>query len=203
VLAGLIFVYAASSVFALERFGSPFYFLKKQLFGLGIGIIGIIAVQALSLPLLKKLSPLFFLVSLLATALTLLSSFGQRIHGSSRWISLAGFSAQPSELLKISFIIYFAYVLSKKRYKYSFLSGYLPVILIVLIPGLILLRQPDFGLSVTLCVTAIVMMSFAQFQNSAYHANHCIAYSRRCNFNMAQALSPAASHDFYGPLAGS
>src|SRR3990167_2179796 len=164
VLIGLLFVYSSSSVFALERFGSSFYFLKKQIYGLLIGIIGIVFLQAVSATKLKKLSPLLFLLSLIATALTLFSSFGQRIHGSSRWLSIGGFSLQPSELLKIFFIIYFAYVLSKKSHKYSFLSGYLPMLIIVLIPGLVLLRQPDFGLSVTLCLTAITMMFFAQFR---------------------------------------
>lgn len=166
VVVGLVFVYAASSVFALERFGSPFYFLKKQLVGLALGIIGIFAIRAITIEQLKKTSPFLFLISLLATAMTLLPYLGQRIHGSSRWLAIAGFGAQPSELLKISFIIYFAYVLSKKRYKESFLAGYLPALFILLVPVLILLRQPDFGLSVTLCMTALIMIFFAQFQIS-------------------------------------
>lgn len=163
-IVGLIFIYSASSVFALERFGSAFYFLKKQLVGLCIGILGIISIQYISGATIKNASPILFIGSLAATLLTLIPPFGIRIHGSSRWIAIPGLTLQPSELLKIFFILYFAYVLCKKRYKYSFLFGFIPTVLIIVLPALILLKQPDFGLTVTIAITALFMLFFANFQ---------------------------------------
>ncbi len=161
---GLIFVYSASSVFALEKYGSSYYFLNKQIVGLIIGIVSIIAIQFISPHTIKQASPLLFLLSVVATLLTLFSPFSHRIHGSSRWLSLPGLTMQPSELLKIFFVLYIAYVLSRKKYKYSFTRGLLPILLILLVPSIILLKQPDFGLTVTLFLTTLIMLFFANFQ---------------------------------------
>lgn len=158
-VAGTLFVYSASSIYALERFGSSHYFLKKHCFGLLLGSIAFFIARWIPLPFIKKMSPLLFLSSLLLTSLTLVARFGHHIHGSSRWFNLAGFSFQPSELLKMTFIIYLAYFLSKKEYDMlSFKRGYLPFLIILGITSIVLLCQPDFGLTVTLCATAFAML---------------------------------------------
>lgn len=81
---GGIFIYSASSVYALERSGSSYYYLKRQLIGLIVGFFGLISVQFIPISKIKKLSPLLFFGSLGITALTLLSSFSNTIHGSDR-----------------------------------------------------------------------------------------------------------------------
>lgn len=163
VLAGLLFVYSASSVFALEKFNAAYYFFKKQIAGIAIGILGIIALQLVSSSTLKIASPLLFAFSLIMTALTLVPGFSYRVHGSSRWLLLPGLVLQPSELLKLFFIMYLAYVASKKRYKQSFINGFLPVISLLVIPSIILLLQPDFGLMITLFLITFIMLFFANF----------------------------------------
>ncbi len=160
---GLIFVYSASSVFALETLGSSFYFVKKQIIGLIIGLLGIVALQRISTQTLKQASPLLFLCAVGATLLTLIPPFAQSVHGSSRWLRIVGFSFQPSELLKIALVLYLASIICRKRKKYSFLFDYLPVLSIMLIPALILLKQPDFGLTVILSITTIIMLFLSQF----------------------------------------
>lgn len=162
---GLIFIYSSSSIFALEKFGSPYYFLKKQLVGLLIGVVSAVCIQTISPGTIKQASPLLFFLSLFATALTLFKPFAHRLHGASRWLSLPGVTMQPSELLKIFFVLYLAYVVSKKKYKYSFLRGFLPVLLVLLLaPSIILLLQPDFGLTVTLFLTTLIVLFLANFQ---------------------------------------
>ncbi len=166
---GLIFVYSSSAVFALERFGTPFYFVKKQLTGLFLGLLGLMVIQSLSLEAIKNSTPFLFVASLTLTALTLFAPFSHTIHGSSRWLSLAGFSFQPSELLKVSFILYLAYCASRKEEKYSFLRDYLPIFSIIFLPAIIVLKQPDFGLTITLSLTAVIMLFLSQF-----HTKHLL-----------------------------
>ena len=161
---GLIAVYSASSVFALESYRTAFYFVKKQLIGIALGIAGIIGWQFFSLNSIKKASPLFFVASLLITALTLVPGFTQYIHGSARWLKLFGFSFQPSELLKITLVLYLAFCVSKKQKKYSLLYDYLPILSIMMLPAIILLKQPDFGLTITLSITTVIMLFLSQFQ---------------------------------------
>ena len=165
IIIGFVFIYSASSVFALEKFGFASYFVKKQIFGALLGLfLALIAIK-FPLNLIKKLTPLFFYGSLFLTALTLIPGLGQKIHGSTRWLSLAGFSFQPSELLKVSLILYIAYLLEKKIYqRSSFFHSYLPLIFILIITCGILLKQPDFGLSVALASTVFILLFIAQFK---------------------------------------
>ncbi len=162
---GGLFVYSASSVYALEHFVSSLYYVKRQLVGLVIGLAGIIALQIIPVSLIKKITPLLFLGSCALTTLTLLSSYAQRIHGSSRWLSLGFVTFQPSELLKMSLILYLAYCLEKQQIRrYSFVYGYLPFLMLLSIPSFILLKQPDFGLTVTLALTTFIVLFIAQFK---------------------------------------
>lgn len=158
IIIGLIFIYSSSSVFALEKYGSAQYFVKKQMIGLVLGFLGFCFFSAIPVKLLKKLSPFFFFGALLITCMTLVPKLTVKIHGSSRWVSLWLFTFQPSELLKITFVPYIAYFLEKKKFKLSSLTqGYFPFLLIVGITAGVLLLQPDFGQAVTMSTTALLM----------------------------------------------
>jgi len=162
---GALFIYSSSSIYALEKFGSSHYYVKKQLVGLLLGIIALIGARIVPLAAIQKLSPLFFFSTLGLTAMTLLPSFGTHIHGSSRWLRLFGLTFQPSELLKVAFILYIAHFLEKKEYKKnSFFHAYIPFLLILGVVCGVLLKQPDFGLTVTLFTTAFTLLFIAQFQ---------------------------------------
>src|SRR5258708_36768943 len=117
ILIGCLFVYSSSSVYALETFGTSLFFVKRQCAGLGIGLIALCIGRSIPISFIKKTAPFLFLMSLFLVILTLLPTFSRTIHGSSRWLSLAGFSFQPSELLKITLIFYVAYFLEKKSIK--------------------------------------------------------------------------------------
>ena len=166
IIIGLIFIYSSSSVYALSTFESSHFFVKRQFIGLIIGSIGLLIARFFPLSLLKKLSPLIFLITLGITALTLVPLCAHHVHGSSRWLNLFGLTFQPSELLKNSFIIYLAFFLTKKeKISSSFFHGYLPFLIILALSCIILLKQPDFGLTITLCITACTLLFIAQFNN--------------------------------------
>jgi len=167
VIIGLVFIYSSSSVYALEKFGSAQYFVKKQFFGLVIGIVGMLLAFLLPLKVIKRLTPYIFFSTLGLTMLTLVKGFSQRIHGSSRWVKLFGFGFQPSEMLKLAIIMYVAYFIVKKENKIqSFFNGYIPVMIIVGVTSILLLAQPDFGLTVTIATTIFMMLFVAKFRSS-------------------------------------
>lgn len=163
IIIGLIFIYSSSSVYALEKFNSAHYFVRKQSIGLAIGIIGMIVASLLPLAYIKRWCPYFFWGSLGLTMMTYISHFTVHIHGSSRWMNILGLVFQPSELLKMSFIIYISYLLAKKENSMRSLTHtYLPLIVIIGVTSIVLLKQPDFGLTVTLGATAFFLMFIAQ-----------------------------------------
>lgn len=156
---GLLFIYSSSSVYAVELYGSAHYFVKKQFLGLIIGIVALLFFRFIPLSFLEKTSGIFFGSSLVLTALTLVPQLSRNMHGSSRWLKLGPLSMQPSELLKLSFILYCAHLLAKKEFDLkSFTRTYLPYMAIVGITSVILLQQPDFGMAITLAATAFILL---------------------------------------------
>ncbi|MBU4269642.1 putative lipid II flippase FtsW [Candidatus Dependentiae bacterium] len=163
-LIGFIFIYSSSSVYAFEKFGSSFYFIKKQLLYLVPAIISFFIFAAVPQNSLKKFTPLLFFLSLILTTLTLVSNMGLKLHGSSRWLILGNFSLQPSEFLKLFLFLYIGYFIEKKKKKVkSLVHSYLPFLIILGITFLILLKQPDFGSVITIFSTALVLFFIANF----------------------------------------
>ena len=165
ILIGYLFVYSSSSVYALETFGSSFFFVKRQCIGLAIGFIALLIGCAIPLKWIKQTAPLLFLGSLALVCITLLPSFSRTIHGSSRWLSLGGFSFQPSELLKITLIFYVAYFLEQKTQKSGIsFKQLIPFCGLIGIMCVALLKQPDFGMTITLLLTTIILFFCAHAQ---------------------------------------
>ncbi|KKR95595.1 MAG: Lipid II flippase FtsW [candidate division TM6 bacterium GW2011_GWE2_41_16] len=159
---GLIFIYSSSSVFALERFNAPGYFVKKQLIGLVLGLILLVLTTFFSPRGLKKLAPIIFIAALILTACTLIPGLGITIHGSKRWLNLAGFVFQPSEFLKPATVLMAAYILDRNYFAtHSLFKTYVPMLALMGMIAGILLLQPDFGQTVTLCATMLSMLFIA------------------------------------------
>lgn len=163
IIIGLLFIYSSSSVFALEKFGSANFFVKKQSVGIVLGIVALCFGRFFPLQGIKILSPYAFLASLMLTAMTLFPQWGEHIHGSSRWLTLFGLTFQPSELLKITLIIYLSYVLTKDASQHTFKNKYIPFLCIMTAVACILLKQPDFGMMVTILITACILFFLVQF----------------------------------------
>lgn len=163
ILFGLLFVYSSSSVFALEKYGNAAYFLNRQLVYLSLGVLGFVFFRLISLDWLRARASYFFLGCLILTALTLIPFFSLRIHGSNRWLSILGFTFQPSEFLKFSLFIYLGLIFARKENRLkSFLSTYLPCLIILGVVAGILLLQPDFGSVVTIFCTAFALFFVAE-----------------------------------------
>lgn len=155
---GTVFTYAASAIYALERCHSAHYFLKRQIIGILMGFLGALCIQIIPPRLIKKWTPVFFWFCIALTACTLIPGLRTSINGSQRWLNVGFMSFQPSELLKIAFILYVAYFIERltngnlsqaqKLYFYLTCLG---------IPSIILLKQPDFGFTVVLAATALIM----------------------------------------------
>ena len=97
VILGVIFVYSSSSFYALEKFGSPLYYVQRQSIGIALGILFFFIAYKTPLSTINHTSLFLCTSSLLLTAMPLISQLTKRMHGSSRWLNLFGFIFQPSE----------------------------------------------------------------------------------------------------------
>ncbi|HEY6044552.1 MAG TPA: putative lipid II flippase FtsW, partial [Nitrosospira sp.] len=156
---GLVMVYSASiSIAEVGRNtnGSPAYFLVRHGAYLAVGLAaGLIAFQ-IPMRLWQKYSFHLFLMGVLLLALVLIPGIGHEVNGSRRWISLLIVNFQPSEFMKLFMVIYVAnYTVRKAAYLENFRKGFLPMLIVMLMVGLLLLLEPDFGSFVV--ITAIMM----------------------------------------------
>lgn len=147
VLFGIVLVAAASPAVA-ERIGlSPYHFVYKHLFFLIPSIALMIGVSILNARGLWRVASLALVVFAGLTALT--PFVGMEIKGAHRWIHLLGMSIQPSEFLKPAFAVTAAWLLAQQNQKKDF-PGYQAATVIFAVVLVLLLLQPDLGMSVVL-----------------------------------------------------
>lgn len=152
---GIVMVFSSSSSIAQvsQAFNNdPMYFTKKQVaFGVA-GMLGMLITMNIPYEKFKKL---FVPVFILAIILLMIVPFAGSINGASSWFKIGSFGIQPTELAKITTIMYLSALISKKGERFRDLrTGYIPVMVIVgFIAGLIML-QPDLGSCFILVATA-------------------------------------------------
>ena len=143
---GIVMVYSASSALALKKFGSDFFFLKKQaLFALA-GLIILVAGRHFPYRYYRPLAYPLVGLSLALLALIHFTDLGLTAGGSTRWMRLGSFSFQPSEFARIALVIYLAYSMEKKSDQIKqFSIGFVPHVLVLGGFVALIFIQPDFG----------------------------------------------------------
>ncbi|NLE07561.1 MAG: cell division protein FtsW [Parcubacteria group bacterium] len=157
---GGFFIFSSASLGVLARDEVKFSNVAfNQLFyGLFFGSIACLFFAKTDYHIWKKYSFIFFVGSILLTALVFVPGIGMEHGGAKRWINLGFITFQPAEILKISFIIYFAAWLSQMKEKIgTFKWGLLPFIVFGAIIGVILLTQPDTDTFAVIIFAALSM----------------------------------------------
>jgi len=143
---GIVMVYSASSALALNKFGTSYYFLKKQSIFALLGIVALVISCHIPYHIFRSLTyPLLILAAMLLFVI-LISGFGYSAGGAKRWFHIAGFTFQPSEFARFALVIYLAYSMNKKMNRIKeFKVGFLPHFLVLCMFTILIMLQPDFG----------------------------------------------------------
>ena len=110
---GLVMMTSASIEIASSQYQDPFYFLKRQGIFAVIGIVMVICTLHVPLFFWKAVSGFLLLGSFVLLVLVLVPGVGKVVNGSARWIDVGIFNLQPSELAKISIVIYLSSYLDR------------------------------------------------------------------------------------------
>ena len=121
VLLGMLFIYNVSCIYAWRNYADAMYFFKRRVFFLGLGFLSFLIFSRIKLNVLRSYSKFLVLLGILLLSLLLL--FGSKAGGAIRWFKFAGISIQPSEFVKVFFILYVSDYLSSKKYKFYTCSG--------------------------------------------------------------------------------
>lgn len=162
VLFGLLMVYSSSYIFAQERTGDGFSFIRKQAIYalLGLGAFSIAA--HIPLEKWKKTSGGLWLGAIITLLLVLIPGVGSRVGGAQRWINFGLFRVQPSEVAKLICVMMAARVLAKNQLKVlEFKPGILEPFLYHLPILILLVLQPDFGSVVLITLTTLLLIFIA------------------------------------------
>lgn len=156
---GIVMVYSASSALALKKFGTGYYFLKKQMLFALLGIVVLVLCSHLPYRLFSSLTYPLLILALIFLAATLISGFGYSAGGATRWFRLGSFTFQPSEFARFALVIYLAYSMNKKMdVLKDFYVGFLPHILVLFMFTVLIIFQPDFGSVLILGALTWVML---------------------------------------------
>lgn len=114
--------------------------------GVGLGLVGLAIGVSIDYRHWKRFAPYIYALALIATAAVFLPYIGFAHGGARRWLLIAGFSFQPSEILKIaSVMLAAAYFSSFKQHVETFTYGLGGFLALLLLPALVLVNQPDIG----------------------------------------------------------
>jgi len=159
---GIIMVYSASCILAMEKFGDQYYYLRQQALVSMAGVVLMFTVMKIPHRVYYPLAYPILGAGLLLLTLLYVPGLGHTVGGATRWLRLGSIVFQPSEVVKLGVVIFMSYSLSKKQEKIkTFSIGFLPNMLISLVPLFLIMKEPDFGTSILLVVIVMLMLFIA------------------------------------------
>ncbi len=146
---GLINIYSA--VYDFDNRAIADGFMQKQIIAFGIGLIVIFLFQFIDIKFFERYASILYLLSMLS--LLGLWLFGTDVSGARSWYTIGGFSLQPSEFAKVAVALAIAKHLGSFNTLIDRVKDYLGAFVIIAIPAILTILQPDPG-------TAMVLLGF-------------------------------------------
>lgn len=152
ILIGLVALFSATQQAEQDE-------LKKQIVWLIISIPIVILVMCIDYETIAKVAPILYGIFLILLVVVL---FTEPVNGATSWFEIGPFSFQPSEFAKIFVILVFSYVVTKIQERgkdeISRPTRLLLSLLVVLIPVLLIIKQPDYGTAIAFLISTVLIL---------------------------------------------
>jgi len=158
-LFGVLFIY--SSGISLQNSTLSTEYIKQIIWG-SVGVVLAVLIALLNYRRVYHASSYLYAASLVLLVWTLM--FGREVNGAKAWLGIGSFGIQVSEFAKITTIIFLAYYLDMTRHSINYLKRFVLSVVIVMLPMLLILAQPDFGTSLVFIPILLVMTFVAGVQ---------------------------------------
>jgi cell division protein FtsW len=148
---GAVMVFSASSARSLlAQGGDGFYYLERTLVfgGIGLAVMRIASLRGVAVA--RTLTPLLLVVSLFLLMVVLVPGVGHDVNGAKRWVGGGLLQFQPSELAKLTLILYGAYLLAGRPRRANTLRGIAPYLMVVGLSAMLIVSEPDLGTAIVL-----------------------------------------------------
>jgi cell division protein FtsW len=169
---GLLMIASAGVFYGRARFDDAYYFFKQQLLGLSVGLLFLYLFQRIDYHVWQRLVVPIFFVAVGLLVLVFVPGVGTTVYGAARWVEIGPISFQPSEVMKLSIILYLAAWLSSKGKAKTadFFEGFVPFLAILSVVGFLIIKQPDTG-----TLGLIFLVSIAIFFASGANLLHMLS----------------------------
>lgn len=157
---GLLSLFSATVAVSVQRSGDSLYFVKNQLLkGIVPGIMAFILLALVDYRIWRKWAVGALIVSIILLLLVYVPGVGVTLNGARGWIRIAGFQFQPSEMVKMSFILYLAAWLASRKTEeaHKIETGLIPFLLALGGVMFLLIMQPDTGSMMVIVGTSLAM----------------------------------------------
>jgi cell division protein FtsW len=152
-------IYSSSSIYAWESYHDSFYYLKRHLSFLAVGIVLTFLAMVIDYRLFRKYAHWLIWIAVTMLVLVLIPGVGKEVSGAQRWFRFKFISFQPSEFANLALIAYIADFISRKEDKIKMLvPGFMPAICMLGVVSLLVLLQPDLGTVVALTSVVLIML---------------------------------------------
>lgn len=158
IVLGLGMLWSASWFRAEQLYGDPTRFVMRQALWVLVGIVAMGIVTIIPLDAIRRLLPLVVLGATILSLLTFVPGVSARYMGARRWIILFNVSFQPSELIKITLILYLAHIFARNEGDFSKPAQTLlpPALIVALFSGIVLF-QNDFSTAMFLILLSLAL----------------------------------------------
>jgi len=154
---GLIMIFSASAILASDRYHQPFHFYINQIWVAALGLVMVFFIVSVRKPFYQ--TPLF-IYGLLSLSIFLLLAclIMPAIGKTNRWIQFYGLRFQPSELAKISLVLFFAFYLDRKKDKLNSFKTLIFPLGVLFIFIFLILKEPDYGTAILIFIICSIML---------------------------------------------
>lgn len=150
---------SSSSIWAEYKFNNPFKFTIHQSLFASFGLFMMLIVSKIDYNLYYKHANKILFTSVILLVLVLIPGIGMVRNGSRSWFGIGSFGIQPSEIAKVSLIIFVSKYLAKNNRDMDKIVSYsLPILGIIIGVFLLILLEPDFGSGAIIVLSLIVLI---------------------------------------------
>ncbi len=156
---GLVMLFSATYASAKLATGDSLYYIKRQLLFAGGGFALMIVISFIDYHILLNKVIMRFAVVLSIGMMMFVKFAGKTTNGSERWIEIAGFTIQPSEILKFATILVIAAYMQKNYEKLGdFWHGFVPVMLRIGVACFLVVIQPHLSATLIILTISVAMV---------------------------------------------
>lgn len=164
VIFGVVMIFSSSYYIALNREGTPFYYLGRQIFFAATGFIMMYVMSKFDYHKLIRFTP-FIMILALVLLILVIAGLGRTVNNATRWIALGPVTIMPGEFAKVAVIMFVAGFIARDHTRvYSFRYGILPVALVTMVYAILIIRQPNLSTALTVAGIAFGMLFLAGLQ---------------------------------------